>query len=138
MTKTEHYKILVVDDDVEDHFILQDFFQEAGLDDSVGFRENGQVALRYLDDISDTDDLPNLIILDLNMPILNGTQTLIQLKGNPRYRQIPVIIFSTSENETEKRKCLSLGAVDYMVKPHSLDECRAIIKKFSSYIPTTT
>jgi CheY-like chemotaxis protein len=130
----EHFKILVVDDDVEDHLILQDYFSEAELVHSVGFRENGQQALRYLEGITEDSQLPHLIILDLNMPIMNGTQTLVHLKGTPRLRQIPIIIFSTSENETEKRKCLSLGAVDYMVKPHSLDECRATIKRFSSFI----
>jgi CheY-like chemotaxis protein len=135
MTIEEHFRILVVDDDVEDHFILQDYFSEAELEHSVGFRENGKEAIQYLESISEDSFLPDLIILDLNMPIMNGTQTLINLKGIPRLRQIPVIIFSTSENETEKRKCLSLGAVDYMVKPHSLDECRETIRRFSSFIP---
>lgn len=134
MIMEEHFRILVVDDDVEDHFILQDYFSEAQLEHSVGFRENGLQAIHYLESVSDDFQLPDLIILDLNMPIMNGTQTLINLKGIPRLRQIPIIIFSTSENETEKRKCLSLGAVDYMVKPHSLDECRAVIRRFSSFI----
>ncbi|MGC1241912.1 MAG: response regulator [Chryseosolibacter sp.] len=123
-----------MDDDLEDHLILQSFFKEAGLDDKVGYRENGQQALYFLEQLADDTALPRLIILDLNMPILNGTQTLLHLKKNVRFKNIPVIIFSTSENETEKRKCLSLGAVDYMVKPLTLEECRAIIRKFSSFI----
>jgi CheY-like chemotaxis protein len=134
MIKEENFRILVVDDDVEDHLILQDYFSEADLDLSVGFRENGRQAIQFLENISEDSNLPDLIILDLNMPIMNGTQTLINLKGIPRLRHIPIIIFSTSENETEKRKCLSLGAVDYMVKPHSLEECRATIRRFSSFI----
>jgi CheY-like chemotaxis protein len=131
---TVQYQILVVDDDVEDHLILQDHFNEAGLKANVGYLENGQQAIRFLEGIADDTFLPNLIILDLNMPILNGTQTLLHLKQVSRYKNIPVIIFSTSENETEKRKCLSLGAIDYMVKPLTLEECRATIKRFSSFV----
>lgn len=131
---TEHIEILVVDDDLEDHLILQTFFSEVGLNGRVGYRENGQDALFFLEQIDDDELLPRLIVLDLNMPILNGTQTLLRLKQIPRLRTIPVIIFSTSENETEKRKCLSLGAVDYMVKPLTLEEGRETINRFTSLI----
>ena len=130
----EHVEILVVDDDLEDHMILHSFFSEAGLDDIVQYRENGQEALFFLEAIGDDSLLPRLIVLDLNMPILNGTQTLLRLKQTPRLRSIPVIIFSTSQNETEKRKCLSLGAIDYMVKPLTLEEGRDIINRFVKVI----
>src|ERR1700759_1904324 len=94
------FQILVVDDDREDHFIMLDYFKDFGMGDKVGFVENGKTAIEYLEDVPDDKLLPNLIVLDLNMPILNGTQTLIQSKQTPRYKHIPVIIFSTSENET--------------------------------------
>jgi CheY-like chemotaxis protein len=127
-------QILVVDDDVEDHLILQDHFSEKGYKHKVKYLENGKQAIQFLDSIPDGATLPSLIVLDLNMPILNGSQTLLHLKQTARYRNIPVIIFSTSENDTEKRKCLSLGAIDYMVKPITLEECQETIKKFSSFI----
>ena len=130
----ETCQILVVDDDLEDHLILQSFFAEAGIESHIGYQENGQKALYFLEQIAEDAAVHRLIILDLNMPILNGTQTLLRLKQNFRYKNIPVIIFSTSENETEKRKCLSLGAVDYMVKPITLEECRNTIERFSSFI----
>lgn len=130
----EHPQILVVDDDLEDHFILDTFFKEEQLDDIVVYRENGKQAIEYLEKISDDTLLPRLIVLDLNMPILNGTQTLFRLKQTLRFKNIPVIIFSTSQNETEKRKCLSLGAVGYMVKPLTQEECRKIIRHFSTFV----
>jgi CheY-like chemotaxis protein len=126
--------ILVVDDDKEDHLILQDYFEGEGLHGCVIFMENGQKAIEYLEEIRDPQELPSLIILDLNMPILNGTQTLLRIKQNFQYKHIPVIIYSTSDNETEKRKCLSFGAVDYMVKPVSFDEGLAMVKRFASYL----
>ena len=129
----ENVQILVVDDDAEDQLILDTYFQEVGMHGLVGYRKNGQEALYFLEQIHQESLLPRLIVLDLNMPILNGTQTLFQLKQTTRFRNIPVIIFSTSQNETEKRKCLSLGAVDYMVKPSTQDECRNIIRRFCSF-----
>ena len=108
--------ILVVDDDKEDHLILQDYFSEIGLNDYLTYKENGKEALDFLESLPE-QNLPDLIVLDLNMPILNGVQTLLQLKRSPRYKNIPVIIYSTSENEKEKRKCMSYGALNYVVKP---------------------
>jgi CheY-like chemotaxis protein len=126
-------QIIVVDDDIEDQLILTDYFKEFGNFNTVKFLPNGQQALNHLGTLAD-NGLPKLIILDLNMPILNGTQTLLQLKRNPRLKEIPVIIVSTSENENEKRKCLSMGAIDYLVKPMTYDEGFSMVEKFSEYL----
>jgi len=125
--------ILVVDDDKEDHLILQDYFSEIGLNDYLTYKENGKEALDLLESLPE-QDLPALIVLDLNMPILNGVQTLLQLQHSPRYKYIPVIIYSTSENENEKRKCLSYGAVNYVVKPSTYNGGLDIAKYFGSFL----
>jgi CheY-like chemotaxis protein len=126
-------QIVVVDDDLEDHLILVDYFRELGNDQYVKFLQNGQQAIEYLSALS-PGHLPRLIVLDLNMPILNGTQTLLYIKREQRFRDIPIIIFSTSENENEKRKCLSMGAVEYLVKPVTYDEGFRMVEKFNTYI----
>ena len=126
--------ILVVDDDQEDHDILLEYFRNCGKDEHVKFFRNGLEALNYLLDIPSNPMLPKLIVLDLNMPIMNGKQTLLQIKQNKRLKDIPVIIFSTSENEGEKRKCMSFGAVDYIVKPSTFNEGLKMIQKFTAYI----
>lgn len=126
--------ILVVDDDKEDQLILAEYFNDLGIGAKVKFLDNGEITINFLEDHKDDTTLPQLIVLDLNMPVLNGTQTLIYLKRDARYKHIPVIIFSTSENEDEKRKCLSFGAVDYLVKPMSYEEGEAIVKRFASYL----
>lgn len=131
---TMRHQILFVDDDPEDHMIMLEYFKEVGKDDQIIFQKNGQEAIAYLEQLPDDLLLPNLIVLDLNMPILNGTQTLIQIKRNKRFKHIPVIIFSTSENENEKRKCLSIGALDYLVKPSSFAEGLSVIKIFTAFL----
>jgi CheY-like chemotaxis protein len=127
-------QILVVDDDPEDHLILLEYFREFGKDEHVKFLENGQEALDFLESIEDDQALPRLVVLDLNMPILNGTQTLYRLKQLRRFRNIPTIIFSTSDNENEKRKCMSFGAADYVVKPSTYEEGQQMVERFTGYI----
>lgn len=126
--------IFVVDDDQEDRQILHEYFVDIGMGDRVAYFENGEKALAYLENIRDLSNLPRLIVLDLNMPILNGTQALRILKRDARFKHIPIIILSTSENEEEKRKCFSYGAVDYLVKPMTFDEGREIVERFASYL----
>jgi len=126
--------IMFVDDDEEDRLIMAEYFKDHGKEQHIRFITNGQEALNYLDTIPEGEPLPRLIVLDLNMPILNGSQTLFQLKRDKRFKDIPVIIFSTSENENEKRKCLSLGAHEYLVKPASYKEGLKVVEKFVSYL----
>ncbi|HEY0742015.1 MAG TPA: response regulator [Chryseosolibacter sp.] len=127
-------RILVVDDDKEDHLILEEYFSESGIHENVKFVENGLRAIEYLEGISEDAALPKLIVLDLNMPLLTGSQTLLQLKQNNRFKNIPVIIYSTSESDNEKRKCLSFGAIDYLVKPVTMEEGQRMVDKFKSFI----
>ena len=127
-------KILIGEDDFEDQFILQEYFQDNGVNDIVAFQKNGKQVIEFLDQINQDDELPNLIVLDLNMPILNGTQTLFELKQHARYSKIPVIIYSTSDNDHEKRKCINFGAVEYLVKPVTVDEGDRMVKKFRAFL----
>lgn len=126
-------KILMVDDDLEDHFILQEYFADAGLADLLEFTQNGKEALEMLDKLEE-EHLPKLVLLDLNMPILNGTQTLLQIKRSSRLKHLLVIIYSTSENEDEKRKCLTFGAHNYIVKPSTFNEGTQIVKYLNSLL----
>lgn len=108
-------KIIVVDDDAEDRVIITECFKELGMADAITFITDGLSLLEFLRNI-----LPNdisLIVLDLNMPKMNGTETLRALKENTDFANVPVVIFSTSINEIEKIQCLRLGAHDYKTKP---------------------
>lgn len=126
--------VVIVDDDVEDHLILRDYFKVVGMEDAVKFLHNGQDAILYLEDLQEKEKLPQLIVLDLNMPILNGTQTLLQIKRNQFLKDIPVIILSTSANENEMRKCLSFGAIEYLVKPVTYNDGLTMVRRFTSFL----
>jgi CheY-like chemotaxis protein len=115
-------KILLVDDDKEDQIIINDAFIEVGGKDLVHYEGNGEKALKYLERCFVEGSLPHLVILDLNMPRLNGTQTLRAIKSDHRFRNLRVMIYSTSLNPIEKEECMLLGAEDYVIKPIAYEE----------------
>ena len=88
--------------------------------------------MEYLDTLS-SDQLPCLLILDYNMPELNGADILKVLKTMQRYDDIPKIIWSTSGTETYRIKCLELGANDYIIKPSRVSDLVEAIKYMISY-----
>ncbi|ACU61225.1 response regulator [Chitinophaga pinensis] len=116
-------KILLADDDLEDRFIMQDAFNAINLPEVPLLVEDGEKVLEYLSETQrNAGVLPSLVVLDLNMPRLSGTQTLRELKSRDAYKDIPVIIFSSSLNVIEMHECKQLGALSYMVKPFTYEE----------------
>ena len=98
------------------------------------FVENGIKVLEYLKEIRQSNHAyPNLIILDLNMPFKNGKDVLQELKEDSALKKIPVIIFSTSSNETVIDKCYQLGANTYIIKPISFEQLLKVVERLKSY-----
>ncbi|TCZ71815.1 response regulator [Flaviaesturariibacter aridisoli] len=127
------WKILLADDDPEDRGILADSFEQLGARGLLDFAVDGEDALRRLETGWAEGHLPCLVVLDLNMPRLNGGQTLAALKRDERFRHLPVVIYSTSINPLEREKCLQLGAHSYRVKPVTYKETLDVAKGFLSF-----
>ena len=126
-------KILVADDDADDRAILQDAMAELEADQVLCFAHNGEDALRILNKDFNAGYKPALIILDLNMPKLNGTETLRRIKSDERFKTVPVIIYSTSLNPMEKDKCMLLGAHSYITKPVTFKESMDTARSFLAF-----
>jgi len=122
--------ILIVDDDPDDVLIIADAIKELHPSIQIVSAVNGEIAMEMLTNHSDLKAGLSLIILDLNMPRMNGTQTLMALKENQKFEKIPVVIYSTSVNSLEKEKCLTLGAHSYITKPLSYKESISIAGYF--------
>ena len=127
------WKILLADDDAEDRSIIQEAMEMIDAGDAIRFAGDGEEALQILAKEFNPSNPPCLIVLDLNMPKMNGTETLSQLKIDPRFNKVPVIIFSTSINTLEKDKCMRLGAHSYITKPVSYSECIETAKTFYKF-----
>jgi len=125
-------QILLGEDDADDEELLKELF--ASLDDafSLVFINNGRRLVDYLNATPD-HGLPCLIVLDYNMPELNGEEILEELKRNARFARIPKIIWTTSQSDSYKRRCLDAGADDYIVKPASVNELLETIRYMTSF-----
>jgi CheY-like chemotaxis protein len=129
--------ILIAEDDADDRFLLQTAFDEKGYTDRIEFVENGVELLKYLDNISrkNQDEIvyPGFILLDLNMPKKNGREALQELKTHPLFKSIPVIVYTTTKNEQEIRRCYELGANSYVVKPARFEALLKVVEDIRSY-----
>jgi CheY-like chemotaxis protein len=125
----EAFKILMVDDDPEDRAIIQEAMDSIDAGEIIHFAEHGEQALEILEQGVLMDRLPCIVVLDLNMPRLNGTETLRLIRANDHLKDISVIIYSTSINPLEKEKCMRLGANDYITKPLSYKESTFTARK---------
>jgi CheY-like chemotaxis protein len=130
--------ILIAEDDADDRYLLQTAFSEIGYPEKIDFVENGIEVLHYLDtnytrNNSDEKALPGFILLDLNMPKKDGREVLKELKSHPVFKKIPVIVFTTTKNEIEIKRCYELGANSYVVKPISFDALLKVVENIRSY-----
>ena len=137
----EGIQILIAEDDADDRFLLQSAFKENGFNDSLLFVENGVELIDYLQNMIrfGTDaKMPRFILLDLNMPKKDGREVLKEIKQNPHFKKIPVIIFSTTNNEQEMKRCYELGANSYITKPNSFESLIKTIAALRGYWVQTT
>lgn len=125
----KYKKILLVDDDADDRQIFDELLHEMDDETIVDHVENGLEMVAYLDKVSN-ENLPDMIILDQNMPKMTGKESLIFLKESPRYKMIPTIIYSTYQVKDFYQECLSLGAQDVVAKPDTMQAYREMIEQF--------
>ena len=129
--------ILIAEDDADDRFLLDTAFTECGYKDEISFVENGVELLELLRGLnfqkSVDKKFPGFILLDLNMPKKDGREALKEIKEDPDLKKIPVVVFTTTKNENEIKRCYELGANTYIVKPASFDELVKVIMEIRSY-----
>src|SRR5438309_7020771 len=110
-------KILLAEDDHDDQHLFMEFLRERRDIVIMPLVENGEDLLTFLDKRPRADQLPDLILLDQNMPKLNGVQTLQLLKNSLRYQHIPVAIYSTYADEALVTQSRLAGACEVLTKP---------------------
>ena len=125
-------KIVCVDDDTDDLSFLTDAILELDPSFEVIEFKNGVEAIDYLSTAKETDNLPCLILLDMNMPLLDGKQTLEKIRTDLRLDRLPVVIFTSSENPNDKMLFKQKG-VDMFTKPFTVTELHGLVQKFLLY-----
>lgn len=110
--------IFIADDDEEDITLLHDSLIERNSRVQCTTFHNGLVLLNYLTHNSET--VPDLIILDINMPVKNGFLTLHELKQNPDLKSIPVVMLTSSMRQEDEKRCHEMGCKGFLRKPDSM------------------
>jgi CheY-like chemotaxis protein len=108
--------ILLGEDDIDDQEFLKEIFLSIDSSYQLKAISDGKKIINYLESL-EREDFPLLIILDYNLPEMNGAEVLEILRRSKRYDDTPKIIWSTSNSAVYKSLCLGLGASDYVVKP---------------------
>jgi DNA-binding response OmpR family regulator len=124
--------IMFGEDDLDEEDFLKEIFSSLDPGMTLLFISNGRKLIADLEQMAD-NGLPCLIVLDYNMPELNGAEILKVLKQNSRYNSIPKIVWSTSGSEIYKLKCLESGALDYLIKPSNIKELEDIARHLLSF-----
>lgn len=127
----EEQYILLVDDDVDDLMLLREAIEEL---DNVIISEcrDGRSALNFLREKQKKNHLPCLIVLDINMPLLDGKELLAIIKSDPDLKKLPVIVFTTSSNKEDINYCAQFD-VQLLTKPFNVNKLKEMAKKMISY-----
>jgi CheY-like chemotaxis protein len=118
LNTTRPLTVLLVDDDDDERVLFVEALDELNRNIVCDFADNGEAALKVL---TDEDDLPDYIFLDLNMHLLNGMQCLAKIKSHGRLKNIPIIIYTTSRLEKDRLETQKLGASYFLSKPKKFD-----------------
>jgi CheY-like chemotaxis protein len=137
-TTNDIYTLLIAEDDEEDRMLLEEAIRKAGISIPVQCVQNGEELLDFLHRrheyaAQSPAVKPVLILLDLNMPKLDGRQALEEIKKESKFREIPVIVFTTSNTREEINRAYSSGASSFIIKPFSFTTLVDMMKIIKHY-----
>jgi CheY-like chemotaxis protein len=119
--------ILWADDDLDELALLHEVLDELGTDYAIAEANNGKSVIDYLEQAKQTGLFPCLIVLDLNMPVLSGKETLVRIKQDPAFENIPVVVLTTSNSSMDRSFCKSYGT-EMLTKPITYAALRQIVQ----------
>ena len=123
--------ILIGEDDIDDQEILTEIFREFNKSFELHFINSGRKLISYL--MEAAHDAPCLILLDYNMPELNGEEILKRINADKRFENIPKIVWSTSNAANYKERCINAGAMEYLVKPSTIQSLKDTLLHIVSF-----
>lgn len=128
--------MLLVEDNQGDVLLFRQALADHGVNAQLFVAPDGDEAIALIDDIDrSVVPCPELIVLDLNLPKKSGFDVLRRVKLSPKCREIPVIMFSSSDTQKERDEAIRLGAACYLKKPSDLEEFMKIGEQIKSVLP---
>lgn len=136
MTKTDAI-IMITDDDPDDRLLAKEAFSDNNLQNPLIFTEDGEDLMDYMFKrnkyAGQELPMPDIILLDLNMPKKDGREVLMELKTDHAFKRIPVVVFTTSRSEEDIATTYDLGVNSYITKPVSYDSLVKAINVMGNY-----
>jgi CheY-like chemotaxis protein len=136
--ESQFVTIIIVEDDPGHSKLIEKNLRRGGLENPIKAFENGQQALDYLKGQGDSSDHPinqcTLLLLDINMPVMNGVELLRILKQDTKLRDIPVIMLTSTDDQREIDECYSLGCNLYVPKPVEFDRFSEVVRELGLMI----
>lgn len=138
MTAERPIPILMAEDDLDDQLLVKEAFEESKINNPLYIVNDGQELLAFLRREAPYEDpadapRPGLILLDLNMPRLDGREALTIIKTDPSLRSIPVVVLTTSQAERDVFLTYDLGVSSFIVKPVTFDAMINVVRTFRQY-----
>lgn len=139
MSKPEPVTILIADDDEEDRVLTEEALAAARLVNELRFVVDGQDLMDYLrrqgryEGTNGEAPRPGIILLDLNMPKLDGREALAEIKADPELKPIPVVVLTTSRAEADILRSYELGVNSFITKPVTFAGLVEVMQGFSRY-----
>lgn len=134
--EVEPARILLVEDEPLNVELLQLALNNYNFVNQIDILEDGEQALQYLigrEGNPPTHPLPDLVLLDLRLPKINGVQVLQQIRNNPRTRDLVVVILTSSPEDDQLKACYALGINSYIVKPFGFEKLICVMHKVGLY-----
>lgn len=125
--------ILLVEDNPIDLDLTLRAFAAKNISNPIQVARDGEEALKYFEHWEKGDPLPIVILLDLNMPKINGLEVLEKLKAHAIFKSIPVVILTTSSESSDLKKAYQLGVNSYIVKPVSFEKFLEVVGHIDLY-----
>ncbi|KAF2326481.1 response regulator [Flavobacterium ginsenosidimutans] len=132
MPEKYNLHIVIAEDDMDDADVITETFNNNPNFSKVSLVANGEELLNYLK--SDQNENPDVILTDINMPIIDGIEALQEILSNDELKNIPCFVYSTSINPSYKEKCDDMGVKAYLIKPYSFEAFAEIPKTILSII----
>ena len=123
--------VLLVEDNPGDIVMIREAFEQSLTPVQLYVVSNGEQAIKFVRRTDPGAPRPSLILLDLNLPIYNGLEVLADLKGDPKFLSIPIVMLTTSRAQRDIEQCYALHANAYIVKPYDFDGYADVIQQLA-------
>jgi CheY-like chemotaxis protein len=136
--RSQSISLLITEDDHEDCLFVEEAFKDSCPDCNLVFVHDGAECMHYLNqsvavDHSNGFVRPDLILLDLRLPRVGGFEVLVEIKSDPKFRSIPVVVLTKSSSDQDIRQAYDLGAAGFIIKPDTYDGLLQVARAINEY-----